>query len=997
MMGLLFTTTISASGMDETIHINTPGTLQEMLVDLDTRPTKLTITGMLNATDLNYLNSCTGKIASVTDLDLSEVELLCDSSLYQQITVGNVTIYVFLSDECKADTVEASKDPLGSGVGSSTSHYVVRHYTNQLGYAFYNNTVFKRVVLPKRQTKVDACTFQGSAVETVILPNGVEEIGDYAFYDSQLTTLKLPENVKHIGKHAFAGNLESCLPITTLTLPAACTSIGEGAFHRSLIGQINLEHVIKMGAYAFYSSAITKANLQSLTSIPDEAFCKCEQLTSVKCSSNLRSVGNSAFKYSRKLTSIDLGKQIESIGDNAFWGLSKLERITIPNTITYVGYEAFYDCKWLKNISPIGGIYYIGNVAYAAAEKAGSPITLSFREGTVSISSTFSSRDNQHFKDNLKNIVFPASLRRIAGFRNCPMLERITLPEGVEQIDDQAFSDCPKLDLDVLPTSLVSIGKEAFANCPSIGQLTLGENLQYIGNWAFSKCSGLYDIRLNARRVMCDDYSSWFSGCSVEKITIGASVERVPNRFAYDLKNSLLRLKFDDRTSPLEIGDYAFYECGINFILPQNISKIGDAAFSGCKKAVFSLSEGLIEVGERAFLDCTFDADTLILPQSLTNIAPYAFEGTQGYSHLIMPVTLQTIGALAFENASMSSIDFNCANLTITPGEDSQFGISGNTYRLFKSDALQTVNIGTAVTCIPAQAFPFCYNLRSIHFKTRNDTTRSTTVDLTIGDRAFEGCSSIDTLQLPDYITTIGNKAFYGCEGLKSLRLGNRLRSIGDNAFSSYSYLSGRNKLSTIDIPSSVTIIGKEAFRYQCGISDVYMHKAEVPVIGDNAFTSSATIHVPIEAESVYRSALYDNTVEPYGDMMLTLNHNTLDLNIGDESTLYAEVNPYAFRGLNLSWTSSDENVATVDDYGNVTGVGAGNATIAVTTTYVNGNSASCNITIKDGTSVNDIFSDASSTPIGYYDLNGRAINKVQRGVNIIRMKDGTIQKMVVR
>ena len=78
-----------------------------------------------------------------------------------------------------------------------------------------------------------------------------------------------------------------------------------------------------------------------------------------------------------------------------------------------------------------------------------------------------------------------------------------------------------------------------------------------------------------------------------------------------------------------------------------------------------------------------------------------------------------------------------------------------------------------------------------------------------IGDRAFEGCSGLTSLNLPAGITSIGENAFSGCSGLTSLNLPAGITSIGDWTFQ------GCSGLTSLTLPASITSIGENAF-YGC-------------------------------------------------------------------------------------------------------------------------------------------------------------------------------------
>ena len=104
-----------------------------------------------------------------------------------------------------------------------------------------------------------------------------------------------------------------------------------------------------------------------------------------------------------------------------------------------------------------------------------------------------------------------------------------------------------------------------------------------------------------------------------------------------------------------------------------------------------------------------------------------------------------------------------------------------------------------------------------------------------IGERAFDGCSGLTSVVIPNSMTRIGNYAFYGCTGLTSVTIPNSVTSIGDYAFCECS------GLASIIIPNSVTSIGDYVFR-RCRSLISGTIPNSVTNIGNSAFSSCTNL-----------------------------------------------------------------------------------------------------------------------------------------------------------
>ena len=161
--------------------------------------------------------------------------------------------------------------------------------------------------------------------------------------------------------------------------------------------------------------------------------------------------------------------------------------------------------------------------------------------------------------------------------------------------------------------------------------------------------------------------------------------------------------------------------------------------------------------------------------------------------------------------------------------------------------SLTSITIPDSVTSIEWYAFQGCTSLTSITIP--NSVT-------SIGDLAFDGCTSLTSITIPDSVTSIGKSAFYGCTSLTSITIPNSVTSISGSAFS------GCSSLTSITIPNSVTWIGDWAFNGCTSLKSVTIPNG-VMSIGEYAFRgckSLTSITIPSSVTCIGDSAFEDCT-----------------------------------------------------------------------------------------------------------------------------------------
>ena len=122
-----------------------------------------------------------------------------------------------------------------------------------------------------------------------------------------------------------------------------------------------------------------------------------------------------------------------------------------------------------------------------------------------------------------------------------------------------------------------------------------------------------------------------------------------------------------------------------------------------------------------------------------------------------------------------------------------------------------------------------------------------------IGDEAFDGCSSLTSVEMPECVTSIGDGAFWGCSSLTSIIIPEGVTSIGRSVFR------GCIRLTGIEIPEGVTSIGNSAF-FECRSLTHIDIPGSVTDIGVYAFgycTSLRSIEIPEGVTSIANYTFY--------------------------------------------------------------------------------------------------------------------------------------------
>ena len=351
-------------------------------------------------------------------------------------------------------------------------------------------------------------------------------------------------------------------------------------------------------------------------------------------------IGSNAFKGCKGLTgTLTIPEQITEMGGYAFGNCTNITKVIIPVDFKYTYDSApFYGCKGvteiyytkgqtgiMRDVSTVNSDtanYYSARLEYSTKD---SLEKVSFEEGITRIGNDAYynpyNSSNTYPCTKLETVILPESLTEIGSnaFRKCTSLNDITLPEGLEELGAGCFWGCTSLCKSAspdetmtledigMPASLETIPANCFNGCTGIeGTLTIPEQITEMGGYAFGNCTNITKVIIPVDFKYTYD-SAPFYGCKgVTEIyytkgqtgimrdvsTVNSDTANYYSaRLEYSTKDSLEKVSFEEGIT--RIGSDAYYNpynssntypCTKleTVILPESLTEIGSNAFKGC-------------------------------------------------------------------------------------------------------------------------------------------------------------------------------------------------------------------------------------------------------------------------------------------------------------------------------------------------------------------------------------------------------------------------------
>lgn len=271
--------------------------------------------------------------------------------------------------------------------------------------------------------------------------------------------------------------------------------------------------------------------------------------------------------------------------------------------------------------------------------------------------------------------------------------------------------------------------------------------------------------------------------------------------WAYDFSSGDIYYNFTSSTDPYTVavtsGATTYYG---DVIIPDSVK------FNNVTYAVTS-------IGANAFNNCT-SLSSLTIPKTVAKIDIGAFSGCVSMTKVTCLAPIPPSLSASFIPKTLILVPCSSVNLYKANSKWGVYIVGGSIFTV-NGISYQQISCNDSVQVLPSSSYTGAISIPStVDYGGHNYTVSA------IANSAFQTCTGLTSISIPNTISTIGNKSFYGCTGLSDVTLSGSISSIGDYAFY------GCTGLSSISLPNTINNIGDYAFQGCTNLSSVVLPAA---------------------------------------------------------------------------------------------------------------------------------------------------------------------------
>lgn len=382
-------------------------------------------------------------------------------------------------------------------------------------------------------------------------------------------------------------------------------------------------------------------------------------------------IAANAFRDAKEVKAVYTGKNIQKIGKKAFSGCADdLSLVLNPNAERAEG-----------ALTGVKSVYFENETGLTLVSYAGQETELRLENECFGMPVTAIGEKVFYMFAYLKSVCLPAHLLSIgrAAFAGCSDLAQIHFPASLETIEADAFVKSGLTNV-VFPENVRSLGEHAFMGCAELEKVRfMGKNTA-ISAGAFAKCA-LTEIFLPENLTELQS-EALRENKRLKNIRLPKTVEAV---WEYALADTALTsVELPENTEVIAEGAFANSAALESVYLGSRIREIGQSAFSFCPNLKsLNLTEGkfkienalLIDTDKNCVIVCLhpISPEKIIVPDGITEISDSAFAKNDKIKTLILPQSVQHLGAWALrEMKNLEYLEIKAQNITF--GDSPLFG-----------------------------------------------------------------------------------------------------------------------------------------------------------------------------------------------------------------------------------------------------------------------------------------------------------------------------------